>query len=246
MDVCFPCIKVKCTCDACMQLRSTSTFGHWRFDGIPVHQLERDCCTIKQHGGTPALTPASAGYISLRNSTQCMPSRICVAGHPSNLQVLRFRMRRAWCNLPPFRCRRVAAPASRLSGAIVERADTFGAMITAYPSCFRVGVTAFGRVSCCRVLETLPSHSDGDARVRCAVSKGAVFLADKLTKGLRSVAVWIGAGQLHRLGALGVVPFRRHSPRACMPNRRPITSYWSAKQSPLTQTVLDPAFSRED
>lgn len=38
-----------------------------------------------------------------------------------------------------------------------------------------------------------------DARVRCAVSKGAMLGADKLAKDLRGLAVWIGAGQLHRV-----------------------------------------------
>ena len=47
----------------------------------------------------------------------------------------------------------------------------------------------------------LPSHTDGvvDAGVRCAVSKGAVLDADKPAKDLRGVAVWIGAGQFHRV-----------------------------------------------
>ena len=48
------------------------------------------------------------------------------------------------------------------------------------------------------MFRALPSHCDcvGKARVRCAVSKGAVLDADKLAGGLRGAAVWIGAGRL--------------------------------------------------
>ena len=95
------------------------------------------------------------------------------------------------------------APASRLdgSGAVVERAGPFSAMFTAKPSCLSNAAAAFGRARhyLAVVLLALPSHRDGvgNARVRGAVSKGAVLDADKLAKSLRGVAVWIVAGQLH-------------------------------------------------
>ena len=99
----------------------------------------------------------------------------------------------------------LAAPASGCdgTGALVERAGPKCAMFTANPSCFSVGVAAFGR-ACHRpavVLRALPSNRDGvgDARVQGAVSIGAVLEADKLAEHLRGLAVWIGAGQLHRV-----------------------------------------------
>ena len=102
----------------------------------------------------------------------------------------------------------LAATASCLdsSGALVERAGPKCAMFIAKPSCYRVGAAAFHRARHCPavVLLALPSNRDGvgDARVQGAVSKGAVLEADKLAEDLRGVAVWIGAGQLHRvLGA---------------------------------------------
>ena len=89
------------------------------------------------------------------------------------------------------------------SGALVERAGPKCTMLTAKPSCSRIGAAAFHRAPHCLavVLLALPSHRDGvgDARVQGAVSIGAVLDADKLAKDLRGVAVWIGAGQLHRV-----------------------------------------------
>ena len=90
------------------------------------------------------------------------------------------------------------------SGALVERADLFGgAMFCAKPACFTNVDAAFGRACHCLavVFPTLPSNRDGvgDARIRGAVSKGAVLDADELAEDLRGLAVWIGAGQLHRV-----------------------------------------------
>ncbi len=99
----------------------------------------------------------------------------------------------------------LAAPASGFdgTGALVERAGASSTMFTAKPSCYGVGAAAFSRTRHCPavVLPTLPSNRDGvvDARVQGAVSIGAVLDADKLAKDLRGVAVWIGAGQLHRV-----------------------------------------------
>ena len=94
----------------------------------------------------------------------------------------------------------LVAPASGYDGtvAIVERADLFGAMFAAKPSCFINVAAAFHRARCCAavVLPALASHRDGvvDARVQGAVSKGTVLDADKLAENLRGLAVWIGAG----------------------------------------------------
>ena len=89
------------------------------------------------------------------------------------------------------------------TGALVERAGPIRAMFRAKPSCFSDAAAAFGRASYCLavVLQAFSSHSGGvvDARVRCAVSPGAVLDADKLAEDLRGVAVWIGAGQLRRV-----------------------------------------------
>ena len=99
----------------------------------------------------------------------------------------------------------LATPASGFdgTGALVERAGPKCAMCIAHTSCFRVGAAAFHRARHCLavVLRALPSHGDGvvDARVQGAVSIGAVLDADKLAEDLRGLAVWIGAGQLHRV-----------------------------------------------
>ena len=99
----------------------------------------------------------------------------------------------------------LAAPASGLNGtgALVERAGPKCAMFAADPSRCSVGAAAFRRARHCFavVFRALPSHRDGvgDARIRCAVSIGAMLDADKLAKDLRGLAVWIGAGQLHRV-----------------------------------------------
>ena len=109
----------------------------------------------------------------------------------------------------------LAAPASSLggSGAIVERADPIGAMFSAKPPCSGNVAAAFGRARHCLavVFRALAPHSAGvgNARVRCAVSKGAMLDADKLPKDLRRVAVWIGAGQLHRVLAAQASCLRR-------------------------------------
>ena len=99
----------------------------------------------------------------------------------------------------------LSAPASSSdgSGALVERAGPIRAMFRAKPLCFSNAAAAFCRA--CRCLAVvrlaLSSHSDGvvDARVRGAVSKGAVLDADKLAIDLRGLAVWVGAGQLRRV-----------------------------------------------
>ena len=100
----------------------------------------------------------------------------------------------------------LAAPASGDdgSGALVERADLFGgAMCFAHPSRIRVGAAALHRARHCLavVFPSFASHRDGvvDARVQCAVPKGAVLEADKLAGDLRGVTVWLGTGQLHRV-----------------------------------------------
>ena len=51
---------------------------------------------------------------------------------------------------------------------------------------------------CCRASSFFPPGSVGvgDARVRCAVSKGTMLDTDKVAKDLRGVAGWISAGQL--------------------------------------------------
>ena len=89
------------------------------------------------------------------------------------------------------------------SGALVERAGPTCAMFSAKPSRCSVGAAAFDRARHCLavVFPALPSHSDGvvGARVQGAVSVGAVLDADKLAEDLRGLAVWIGAGQLHRV-----------------------------------------------
>ncbi len=76
-------------------------------------------------------------------------------------------------------------------------------MCFAHPSRIRVGAAALHRARHCLavVFPTFASHRDGvvDARVQGAVSIGAVLDADKLAKDLRGLAVWIGAGQLHRV-----------------------------------------------
>ena len=74
-------------------------------------------------------------------------------------------------------------------------------MLAADTSCFSVGTAAFNRTSH-RLAVVLPAFSPGsvsvgDARVRCAVSKGTMLDADKVAKHLRGVAGRIGAGQLH-------------------------------------------------
>ena len=55
-------------------------------------------------------------------------------------------------------------------------------------------------VQVCRMFRA-PSHTDGagDARVRCAVSIGAVLDADHLANESRGLAAWIGAGQFHHV-----------------------------------------------
>ena len=99
----------------------------------------------------------------------------------------------------------LAAPASGLdgSGALVERAGPVGTVFTANSSCCSVGAAALHRARHCLavVLRALPSHTDGvgGARVRCAVSKGAVLQADKPATDSRGAALWIGAGQLRRV-----------------------------------------------
>ena len=76
-------------------------------------------------------------------------------------------------------------------------------MFLAKPSCFSIGAAAFSRAHYCPavVFRALPSNRDGvvDARVQGAVSIGAVLDADKPAEDLRGLAVWIGAGQLHRV-----------------------------------------------
>ena len=83
-----------------------------------------------------------------------------------------------------------------------KRADLFsGTMRCTHPSCLRNVAGAF-RDSCRAVMfPALPSRTDGvgDARVRCAVSIGAVLEADKPAEDLRGLAVRNGAGQLHRV-----------------------------------------------
>ena len=99
----------------------------------------------------------------------------------------------------------LAAPASGCdgTGALVERAGPFSPMFTTKPSCLRDVAAAFHRARhrLAVVLRALPSHRDGvgNARLRCAVSIGAVLDADRFAKDLRGLAVWIGAGQLHRV-----------------------------------------------
>ena len=99
----------------------------------------------------------------------------------------------------------LAAPASGCdsTGALVERAGPMCAMFLANSSCFGDAAAAFHRARHCPavVLRALPSNRDGvvDARVQGAVSIGAVLDADKLAEDLRGLAVWIGAGQLHRV-----------------------------------------------
>ena len=108
------------------------------------------------------------------------------------------------------------APASSFdcSGALVERADLFGgAMFSAEPSSLSNGCAAFGTARHCLavVFRALPSRTDGagNARVRCAVSIGAVLEADKPANDLQGLAVWIGAGQLHRVLAAHAAFLRR-------------------------------------
>ena len=76
-------------------------------------------------------------------------------------------------------------------------------MLIAYPSRLSDVAAALCRAHhrLAVVLRALPSRTDGvgNARVRGAVSKGTVLEADKPAKDLRSVAVRIGAGQLHRV-----------------------------------------------
>ena len=97
------------------------------------------------------------------------------------------------------------APASGCDGssALVERAKPFGTVLIAHPPSCSVRPAAFHRAHHCPavVFRALPLYTDGvvDARVRCAVSIGAVLDADKLAEDLRGLAVWIGAGQLHRV-----------------------------------------------
>ena len=97
------------------------------------------------------------------------------------------------------------APASGFdgTGALVERAGPKCAMFIAKPACLGNITAAFCRARHCPavVLLALPSNRDGvgDARVQGAVSIGAVLDADKLAEDLRGLAVWIGAGQLHRV-----------------------------------------------
>ena len=99
----------------------------------------------------------------------------------------------------------LGAPASGCdgTGALVERAGPIGTVLHATPSCCSVGAAAFSRARHCLavVFRALPSHRDGvgNARVRGAVSKGAVLEADKLAEDLQGVTVWLGAGQLHRV-----------------------------------------------
>ena len=89
------------------------------------------------------------------------------------------------------------------TGALVERAGPIGAVFTATPASFSKGAAAFHRARhrLAVVFLALPSHRDGvgNARLRCAVSIGAVLDADKFAKDLRGLAVWIGAGQLYRM-----------------------------------------------
>ena len=76
-------------------------------------------------------------------------------------------------------------------------------MFIAEYSGYSDGAAAFGRARRCLavVFPALPSRTDGvrSARARCAVSKGAVLDVDKLAEAARSVAGWIGTGQLHRV-----------------------------------------------
>ena len=76
-------------------------------------------------------------------------------------------------------------------------------MFTAKTSSFGKAAAALSRARhrLAVVFLALPSHTHGviDARVRGAVSIGAALEADKPAKDLRGVAVWIGAGQLHRV-----------------------------------------------
>ena len=104
-------------------------------------------------------------------------------------------------SLPTF----LLPPPCLLQGAAVERADPKDpkcAMLSAKPSCFSVGAADFHGARRCPdvVFPALSTHRHSvvDARVRCAVL-GAVLDADKLAENLRGVAVWIGAGQFHRV-----------------------------------------------
>ena len=98
-----------------------------------------------------------------------------------------------------------AAPASLIDcgGAIVEGAEPFGTMRIANAFGLSDIATTFSRALQCLVV-VLPTFTPGsvgvgDARVRCAVPKGTMLDADKVAKHLRSVAGWIGAGQLYRV-----------------------------------------------
>ena len=76
-------------------------------------------------------------------------------------------------------------------------------MFIAYSSGYCDAAAAFRRARHCLavVFLALPSYTGGvvDARVQGAVSIGAVLEADKPAEDLRGLAVWIGAGQLHRV-----------------------------------------------
>ena len=71
-------------------------------------------------------------------------------------------------------------------------------MCSAKTSCLSVGSAAVHRARHCLavVFFALPSRTDGDrnARVRGAVSIGAVLQAEKLANDLRGLAVRLGAG----------------------------------------------------
>ena len=88
----------------------------------------------------------------------------------------------------------LSAPASGLdgSGALVEGADLLDAIFAAKSSYFSDAAAAFcGTRHCLAVVfQTLASHTNGlgDARVRCAVSKGAMLAADTLAGDFRGGA----------------------------------------------------------
>ena len=163
-----------------------------------------------RHGAQFPL-PSTAVFLAMQIS------RVCVGGTPFKLAGFASAMlgtdatcsckSGAACLVAHFLAATAvrAAPASSLdgSGALVERAGPKCTMFTANPASFSNVAATFRRARHCLtvVFCALPSRSDGvvDARVRCAISIGAVLEADKLAKDLRGVAVWIGAGQLHHV-----------------------------------------------